>query len=60
MTPEEHTHHLRTVLGILRRNELYAKLSKCELWLSKVAFLGYVVSNQGVFVDPQKVKAVTN
>ena len=31
--PEEHTHHLRTALEVLRRNELYAKLSKCEFWL---------------------------
>jgi len=29
-TPEEHTHHLRTTLEVLRRNELYAKFSKCE------------------------------
>ena len=38
--PEEHAHHLREVLGVLRRNELYAKLSKCEFWLEKVALWG--------------------
>jgi len=39
---------------------LYAKFSKCEFWLSKVAFLGHVVSNEGVFMEPQKREAVTN
>ena len=59
-TPEEHTHHLRTTIKVLRKNELYAKLSKCEFWLRKVAFLGHVVSNKGVSVDPQKIEAVSN
>ena len=57
-TQEEYTHHLRTVLEVLRKNELYAKFSKCEFWLNKVAFLGHIVSNKGVFVDPQKIEAV--
>jgi len=58
-TPEDHAHHLRT-LEVLRKNELYAKWSKCEFWLRKVAFLGQVVSNEGVSVDPQKIEAVSN
>jgi len=41
-TPEEHTYHLQIALEVLRRKELYAKLSKCEFWLRKEAFLGYV------------------
>ena len=53
---EEHTHHLRTTLEVLRRHESYAKLSKCEFWLRKVVFLGHVVSNEGVSVDPQKIQ----
>ncbi|GJZ80375.1 putative reverse transcriptase domain-containing protein, partial [Tanacetum coccineum] len=40
---EEHEEHLRTVLQILRQEKLYAKFSKCEFWLSKVAFLGHIV-----------------
>jgi len=59
-TPEEHSHHLRTTLEVLRRNELYAKLSKCESWLRKVAFLGHVVSNEGASLKPQKIKAMIN
>ena len=45
---------------MLRRNELYAKFSKCEFWLAKVAFLGHVVFSEGVSVDPQKIEAVVN
>ncbi|XP_074288638.1 uncharacterized protein LOC141613792 [Silene latifolia] len=49
---EEHEKHLRIFLQTLRENDLYAKLSKCEFWLDKVAFLGHVVSKEGVSVDP--------
>jgi len=45
-TKEEHVEHLRIVLQTLREHKLYAKLSKCEFWLSKVTFLGYVVSKE--------------
>ena len=55
---EEHEDHLRIVLQALKEHQLYAKFSKCEFWLTKVRFLGYVVSASGVSVDPEKVKAV--
>lgn len=48
---EEHERHLRTILQLLREHRLYAKYEKCELWLSEVKFLGYVVSGDGVMVD---------
>ncbi|GJS84348.1 putative reverse transcriptase domain-containing protein [Tanacetum coccineum] len=57
---EEHEEHLRTVLQILRQEKLYAKFSKCEFWLSKVAFLGHIVSAEGITMDPAKVEAITN
>ncbi|XP_057250001.1 transposon Ty3-I Gag-Pol polyprotein [Beta vulgaris subsp. vulgaris] len=56
---EEHEGHLRKVLDILRQKKLYAKLSECEFWLEKVAFLGHVISKEGVDVDPSKIQAVT-
>ncbi|GKC80216.1 hypothetical protein Tco_1130990 [Tanacetum coccineum] len=56
---EEHEEHLRTVLQILRQEKLYAKFSKCEFWLSKVAFLGHIVSAEGITMDPTKVEAIT-
>jgi hypothetical protein len=57
---EEHKKHLRMVLEKLRSNKLYAKFSKCEFWLTKVAFLGHVISAGGVSVYPSKVKDVLN
>jgi len=44
---------------VLRENELYAELKKCEFWLDKVPFLGHVVCNEGASVDPQKIEAMT-
>ncbi|XP_057520887.1 uncharacterized protein LOC130801136 [Amaranthus tricolor] len=55
---EEHQEHLRLVLQILRENELYAKFSKCEFWLEQVAFLGHLVSKEGISADPAKIEAV--
>src|SRR6187551_691185 len=55
---EEHEEHLRLVLQRLREHQLYAKLSKCEFWLKEVAFLGHMLSNGGVAVDPKKVSDV--
>ncbi|XP_073057412.1 uncharacterized protein [Primulina eburnea] len=55
---EEHSQHLRTVLQTLQDRRLYAKFSKCEFWLDKVAFFGHIVSQDGTEVDPSKVKAV--
>jgi hypothetical protein len=55
---EEHEEHLRLVLQKFRENQLYAKLSKCEFWLSEVSFLGYVITDGGIAVDPGKVRDV--
>ena len=55
---EEHAEHLRMTLGILRKEQLYAKLSKCEFWLDSVAFLGHIISREGLSVDPRKVEAI--
>ena len=44
----------------LRTHELYAKFSKCEFWLKRIAFRGHILSEDGVVVDPAKVEAVTN
>jgi hypothetical protein len=51
---EEHEEHLRLVLQKLRENQLYAKFSKCEFWLNKVSFLGHVITDGGIAVDPGK------
>jgi hypothetical protein len=59
-TMEEHKDHLRLVLEKLRSNQLYAKFSKCEFWLTEVTFLGHVISVGGVSVDLGKAKDVLN
>ena len=56
---EEHAMQLRFVLQTLREHQLYAKFSKCEFWLDQVAFLGHVVSRDGIQVDPKKIEAIT-
>ncbi|XP_062086074.1 uncharacterized mitochondrial protein AtMg00860-like [Humulus lupulus] len=55
---EEHEEHLRITLQRLREHQLYAKYKKCELWLSEVGFLGHIVTDGGVKVDPAKIAAV--
>ena len=56
---EEHKENLCLVLEKLREHQLYAKFSKCEFWLKEVAFLGHVISGEGIAVDPTKVQSVT-
>jgi hypothetical protein len=53
-----HEEYLRLVLQKLRDNQLYAKFSKCEFWIDKVPFLGHIISNGGIAVDPAKVKEI--
>jgi hypothetical protein len=57
-TEEEHAEHIRIVLQKLCGHHLYAKFSKCEFLLTEVSFLGHVLSENGVAVDPSKVKDV--
>ncbi|WVZ94009.1 hypothetical protein U9M48_039953 [Paspalum notatum var. saurae] len=57
---EEHEEHLRIVLTRLREHKLYAKFSKCAFWLKEVSFLGHILSEKGVAVDPSKVESVLN
>jgi hypothetical protein len=54
----DHEEHLRLVLQKLRDNQLYAKYSKCEFWIDEVPFLGHIISNGGISVDPAKVKEI--
>ena len=55
---EEHEQHLRMVLSVLQEKKLFAKFSKCEFWLREVSFLGHVISENGISVDPSKIDAV--
>ncbi|GJR91251.1 putative reverse transcriptase domain-containing protein [Tanacetum coccineum] len=54
---EEHEVHLRLVLELLKKEKLYARFSKYEFWLQEVHFLGHVVNQNGIHVDPSKNEA---
>ncbi|KAD5802564.1 hypothetical protein E3N88_13924 [Mikania micrantha] len=56
----EHEDHLKKVLELLRKEQLYAKFSKCEFWLKEVHFLGHVINKDGIHVDPAKIEAIKN
>ncbi|GKC86896.1 putative reverse transcriptase domain-containing protein [Tanacetum coccineum] len=55
---EEHEEHLKLILELLKKEELYAKFSKCDFWLSKVQFLGHVIDSEGIHVDPAKIESI--
>jgi hypothetical protein len=55
---EEHEEHLKLVLQVLREHQLYAKFSKCDFFQKQVHYLGHVISEEGVEVDPEKIKAI--
>nr|GFC48155.1 putative reverse transcriptase domain-containing protein [Tanacetum cinerariifolium] len=55
---KEHEEHLRTILKLLKKEELYAEFSKCEFWIPKVQFLGHVINSEGIHVDPGKIESI--
>jgi hypothetical protein len=57
---EEQVGHLKMVLQRLREHQLYAKLSKCELWIQEVLFFGHIINRDGLVVDPKKVADIMN
>ncbi|XP_042510970.1 uncharacterized protein LOC122086287 [Macadamia integrifolia] len=54
----EHVYHLELVLGCLKTNHLYAKLSKCSFCQASISYLGHIVSAAGVSPDPEKISAM--
>ncbi|GJS13517.1 putative reverse transcriptase domain-containing protein [Tanacetum coccineum] len=55
---KEHEGHLKAILEVLKKEQLYAKFSKCEFWMKSVQFLGHVIDSQGIYVDPAKIEAI--
>nr|GEU44062.1 hypothetical protein [Tanacetum cinerariifolium] len=54
---KEHEEHLKEIIELLKKEELYAKFSKCEFWIPKVQFLSHVIDSQGIHVDPAKIES---
>jgi len=57
---EEHAEHLRIVVSTLVAHKLYAKFTKCDFWMEKVHFLGHVITEEGISIDPVKIAAVVD
>ncbi|GJZ34720.1 ribonuclease H-like domain-containing protein [Tanacetum coccineum] len=55
---EEHEEHLKQILELLKKEELYAKFSKCEFWLLKVQILDHVIGSEGIHVDPAMIESI--
>nr|GEW75126.1 hypothetical protein [Tanacetum cinerariifolium] len=57
---QEYEEHLKLILELLKKEQLYAKFSKCEFWIPKVQFLGHVIDSQGIHVDPAKIESIND
>ncbi|GJS92838.1 putative reverse transcriptase domain-containing protein [Tanacetum coccineum] len=57
---KEHEEHLKAILELLKKEELYAKFSKCEFWIPKVQFIGHVIDSQGIHMDPAKIESIND
>ena len=57
-TWEEHLHHIRRVLQTVRKHKLCANLEKCTFGMTQVQYLGYIIDEQGVHVDPAKIQVI--
>ena len=57
---EEHIQHVRSILAVLREHKLYAKVEKCEFHKDRMTFVGYMVSTEGIGMDPAKVSAIVD
>ncbi|GJW08874.1 putative reverse transcriptase domain-containing protein [Tanacetum coccineum] len=55
---KEHEEHLKAILELLKKEQLYAKFSKCEFWIPKVQFLGHVIDSRGIHADPAKIESI--
>ena len=58
--PQEHEGHVKKILSALQENKLFTKLEKCEFNQSKVEYLGFIVSAEGVSMDLSHVETITN
>jgi hypothetical protein len=56
---EDHLVHIRLVFELLAKDQWKIKLSKCSFAQRKIAYLGHVISEQGVGTDPSKVSAIS-
>ena len=53
-----HLQHIQQVLHTLRQHKLYANLEKFSFNMEKVHYLGYIIDQHGVHVDPTKIQVI--
>jgi hypothetical protein len=57
-TWEEHMRHIQQVLSTLQQHKLYANLEKCSFGMNRVQYLGYIVDEHGLHVDPSNIQLI--
>ena len=57
---EEHEEQLRLKLQLLREHQLYAKMRKCDFSRDRIQYLGHIISEEGIYLDPEKIEAIMN
>ena len=57
-TREEHENHLRVVFTLLRNAGLKINLEKCDFFRTRLAFLGHIITVEGITPDPAKIEKV--
>ncbi|GJZ74600.1 retrotransposon protein, putative, ty3-gypsy subclass [Tanacetum coccineum] len=57
---EDHKEHSKIILRLLKKEKLYAKFLKCDLWLDSMQFLDHVIVSKGIHVDPSKIESIKN
>ena len=59
-TTEEHVMHVKKVLDVLKKNQLFLKMSKCEFGKTYLVYLGHIVGGGSLRIDPSNVEAILN
>jgi len=59
-TWEDHVKHVKKTLDVLKRENIYIKLSKCEFGRTSLNYLGYIVGGGELKIDPSKVEVIVN
>lgn len=59
-SPEDHVHHMKTVIDTLRENKFYLSSHKLQFFKDELMILGHVIDSQGIYMDPVKVDKVIN
>ena len=51
---------MRVTLKLIRDHKLYAKVSKCDFYKDRINYLVHIISEEGIYVDPEKIEAIMN